>query len=159
MKEILLSTGGMVFVDDEDFEILNSHRWYCRKGGNKFYAGRANGKRGIFLMHRVILNVTDPNVFVDHIDGDGLNNQRSNLRIATKMQNAYNMGSNKNTSSRFKGVCWKKKNKVWTAQISANKITKHIGCYKSEIEAAIAYNEASKKLHGEFALLNQIEIL
>jgi len=156
MKEIVLSTGGIAFVDEDDFERVNSLRWYARKSCNKYYAGRSNGKKGILLMHRFILNITDPNITLDHKDGDGLNNQKENLRIATKSQNAYNMGSNKGTSSRFKGVCWRGTNKRWTAQITANKITRYIGSYKSEVDAAIAYNKEAEKLHGEFALLNNI---
>ena len=103
-----------------------------------------------FLLHRYIMGVTDPKIFVDHKDGNGLNNQRSNLRICNRNQNGFNRGSDKNTSSKHKGICWYKITSKWVARING----KHLGYFKSEESAAREYDKAAIEIHGDFAKLN-----
>lgn len=157
MKQIPLTQGKFALVDDEDFEELNKHKWYAQKDGNTFYANRkvgiGQGKEKVDIMHRIILGVTDSKIKVDHIDHNGLNNQRQNLRIATSAQNAMNKKSSKNTSSKYKGVTYRRLNK-WEASIYLFKKYKYIGIFSTEIEAAKAYDEMAKLHFGEFACLN-----
>ena len=105
-------------------------------------------------MHREILGITDPKINVDHLDGDGLNNQRSNLRVCTDSQNGANRGKQKNNKSGYKGVHWNKKTKKWAAQIQYHKKVLNLGYYSDIIEAAKAYDKKALELFGEFARLN-----
>lgn len=107
-------------------------------------------------MHRLILNVTDAIVFVDHIDGNGLNNQRSNLRACSNAENLMNRPANKNNTSGFKGVILDKTNGKWIAQIMLKRKHIGLGSYSNKIDAAKAYNDAAKIYFGEFAYLNEI---
>ena len=93
-------------------------------------------------------------LFVDHIDHNGLNNQKYNLRIATHSQNCQNRRPCKNSSSKYRGVCWHKKNKKWTAHIKIDKKTIYLGIFESEEDAAMAYDAKAKELHGEWTYLN-----
>ena len=155
MKEIELTQDEIVLVDDEDFKWLNTQKWCCLYGRKKYkYAQRGNG----VLMHRIILNA-QKGQYVDHIDGNGLNNQRSNLRICTNAQNLWNGKNHKDGSSRYKGVCraWGRQNwQGWHAQIQIHGEKIHLGDYDSEIDAAHAYNKAALKHFGEFASLNNV---
>lgn len=169
MKEIKLTRGMVALVDDSDFEYLNQFTWYADKGGNTFYANRNEyhtengiGKQRKIKMHRQILGLTDPKVFGEHEDGNGLNNQRYNIRPATRSQNQMNRGSFKNSISKYVGVCPKKlfyKNKTytyWLAQVYKNGIRVYRKTFKTEIEAAIAYNKAAVEHHKDFAKINAI---
>jgi hypothetical protein len=155
VKRIKLSRGKYTFVDDEDFERLNEFGWYASKGnGNNFYAQRRKCKIHVF-MHREILPC--PKGFqIDHIDGDGLNNQKKNLRVCTTSQNQFNRGKIKNSTSGYKGVTWDKRSKKWLAQININKEHKNLGLFDSKEDAALAYNIAAERYHGEFAKFNEI---
>lgn len=107
-------------------------------------------------MHRAILGINSKTK-VDHKDGDGLNNQRQNIRVATTSQNGGNRRKQaKPTSSKFKGVCWHKRDKVWQVMIMANGKYTYVGFFQSEVEAAMAYNKAATSLFGEFAHLNEV---
>src|SRR4051812_33195080 len=144
-------------VDDSDFEFLNQWKWTAEKRKNCFYAIRGlclgKGKQTTIRMHKFLIgSVLD----VDHRDGDGLNNQRSNLREATVAQNGWNTKSQGGTS-RFKGVCWSEKYTRWQCSMSVNNKHMLIGCFPTEDLAACAYNFAAKKYHGEFAVLNDCE--
>ncbi len=160
MKLIQLSRGQVALVDDEDFEELSKYNWYamwCRNS-KKFYAARniSTSKKHTILMHRQILGLTDSRTQVDHEDSSGLNNQRYNLRIVTNQQNQFNQKRQLNSSSKYKGVTWREDMNKWVARIKINRKTKHLGCFIKETDAAIAYNEAARKLFGEFALLNEV---
>jgi hypothetical protein len=125
-----------------DFEELNKTKWCAHKDGTTFYAVktiRINKKEKTIKMHRVIMN-TPHNMKTDHIDGNGLNNQRSNLRIVTARQNGQNIHINK--SSQYVGVYWHKRNKKWRASININKKVKYLGNYTNELEAHKAYLRA-----------------
>lgn len=153
MKEIKLTQGYVALVDDEDFEYLNQFSWHADKSKTNIYASRkitVNGKR---INQRMQWDVMG-NKWCDHIDLNGLNNQKSNLRKCTKQQNNMNQKPRKNSSSKFKGVSWKKKINKWQSQIEFNKKGIYIGVFQSEIEAAKAYDKKALELFGEFAWLN-----
>ena len=157
MKEIPLTQGKVALVDDDDFEWLSQFKWYAVKFGRTFYAvrqaPRVNGKQRTIWMHREVLGLKPGDPRVDHRDGDGLNNQRMNLREATHRQNMMN-SRGRSGSSRFKGVDWDKRAKKWRARISVNGKKKHLGYFIDEEEAARAYDEKAKKIFGEFARVN-----
>jgi len=156
MKEINLTQNKITLVDDEDFKYLNQYHWHTRKMGNTFYAGRniktEKGQR-IILMHREILNILESIQEGDHIDGDGLNNVKLNLRVCSHKENSRNKRSRKNSSSNYLGVAFYKP-KPWKAQIRVDNKLINLGSFNTEIEAAMVYDEAAKKYFGEFANLN-----
>lgn len=143
-----------VLIDDQHFDYLNSFTWCAHKIGNLFYAIRKVKRLTTILMHRELLGVTDSRIYVDHIDGNGLNNQLYNLRAATHSDNLCNRGAVKNSRSKYKGVGWVTSHKMWRAQIQKDKMITPLGYFKNEIEAAKAYDKAAKEIHGEFANLN-----
>lgn len=150
MKTIPLTQNKFSQVDDEDFDELSKYKWHYLEG----YALRNeynNGNRKYVRMHREIICAPDE-LEVDHKDGNGLNNQRSNLRICTSSQNKMNRAPHKDNSSGFKGV-WKERRR-WYSQIYFEGQYIFIGSFLTPEEAARAYDEAAKKYHGEFAKLN-----
>lgn len=156
MREIKLTQGKVAMVDDEDFERINQFKWHAHKptASRTYYAvrnGLPKGKR-IFL-HREIMQ-TDKDLTVDHIDHDGLNNQKSNLRNCTHQQNTSNKSAHKNSTSKYVGVSFDKARNKWAAGIKINYKRIALGRYITEEGAAEAYNIAAKKLHGEFANIN-----
>jgi len=156
MREICLTRGISTLVDDQDFDWLNQWKWHTKVGKNSFYATRTiadGGRRITIWMHRLITGVTDKNTFCDHIDGNGLNNQRSNLRICNRQENNRNAKARIGKSA-FKGVDIH--NGKYRVRIKDGCRSIHIGYYSDERLAAIAYNEAATKLHGEFARLNTV---
>lgn len=159
MKEILINskTYGRkkVMVDDSDYDYLSQFNWSLLPDHNTFYASRRSGKHRI-KMHREILGLIDPQIKADHRDKNGLNNQRTNIRIATYSQNNANRNSCKNSSSKYLGVTWRSDSTAWEASIKKDGKNKYLGHFKSESDAAMAYNNAAAKLFGEFANLNKI---
>lgn len=164
MKEIVLTQGKTALVDDEDYEYLNQFKWHAYKDKRTFYARRyvscVNNKTILCSMHREILGLLNTKFKADHIDHNGLNNQRINLRPATSSQNCSNRqsgGASKylgvflNTST-YKGRTYR----YWQSCVQKEGKKLHIGCFKTEAEAAIAYNNAAKLIHGEFANFNTI---
>jgi len=118
------------------------------------WAARINDKRVILMMHRQILGLTDPAIQGDHRNGDGLDNRRQNLRACTKSQNGMNRPANKNNTTGYKGVTTHKVTGQFIAGISLNRKYYKIGQFDCPVKAAMAYDEAAKKLHGEFAKTN-----
>jgi hypothetical protein len=159
MKKIKLTQGKFALVDDEDFEYLNQFKWSVYKDYNTFYVTRQiklpNGKHRSIKMHREIMK-TPKGKLTDHADGNGLNNQKYNLRICTAQENNRNLRHRKIKSSKYKGVYLGNK-KYWRAHIGVNSKQVYLGCFSSENEAALAYNEKAKELFGEFAYLNKIK--
>lgn len=148
------NTNLTVLIDDTD-EWLRQWSWYCVEDRPGHYAIRRVSD-SIYLA-RFLLGVTDPAIEVDHKNGNTLDNRRTNLRLATRSQNACNAAPYKGGKSKFKGVSWHKSNKGWQACITKNSKRYYLGCYPTEIEAAQAYDSAAIELHGEFARLNTYE--
>lgn len=162
MKEIPVSRGMVALVDDEDFDLVGHLRWYASivNKGSCFYAARHTSRKSekhmVIYMHRIILNAPS-GMDVDHINGNGLDNQKKNLRLCNHQQNMCNIRKRKGASSLYKGVHWAKIHQRWVAKIEVNKKIRAVGVFRTEIEAALAYNEAAKELHGEYAVLNNIQ--
>lgn len=152
MREIKLTQNKIAFVDDEDFDFLSKFKWYAVKGSRTYYASRFVERKEI-RMHNILIKHKKRN-FIDHIDHNGLNNQKSNLRVCTKQQNNMNKLPMKGGTSKFLGVCWSQRAKKWRSTITHNGKNIHIGYYANEVDAAKAYNAMAKELFGEFANLN-----
>ena len=163
MKEIRLTQGKVALVDDEDYEKLSQFRWYAWRDpkNDRYYAGRnitlqqkPKLKATSIKMAREILGVTDPKTHVDHIDGNTLNNVRSNLREATPTQNQANRtASSRINSLGFRGIAFDTRSgrsKPWRAQINLNGKRTTLGTFASAEEAARAFDKAAKELYGEF---------
>lgn len=161
MKQIPLTQGKYVLVDDEDYDYLNQWKWYAyyAKKRDIWYVMRSGSRsikpRRMILMHRVIMQAVKGEE-IDHEDHNGLNNQRYNLRKATRLQNSRNRKKQNNNTSGFKGVSFRtdNSNRPWVSYISDNHKLIHLGSYATAIEAAMAYDQAAKLYFGEFAKLN-----
>ena len=160
MKGILLANQNMIaLIDDEDHERVSQFRWFAHRGRKTWYAEhktpRLLSKQRTIKLHRFILEISDPNVDVDHKDGNGLNCQRSNLRVCEIVgQNNFNQGIRVDNTSGYKGVSWHPNNRKWMAKICIDGKQKHLGCFDNPAEAAHTYDQAAKELFGEFAWLN-----
>ena len=146
MKKIKLTQGKYALVDDADFAELNKVKWCAFKCGRTFYAMRGTPRglgRTTQMMHIVILGKRK-GLETDHIDRNGLNNQRSNLRFVTHQENCLNKNKYRGSSSKYKGVAWNKKNKKWTAQIKINGRQRHLGSFSNELDASEAWQKANK---------------
>jgi hypothetical protein len=151
-RRIPLTRGKFALVDPEDYYRLAKFNWQAASNKVTFYAsGKVAGRT--WKMHRLIMNAP-PHLVVDHIDHNGLNNAKNNLRLCSHAQNTRNAMPNRNTTSKYKGVCWRKKEKQWIASIQLNRKIHHLGCFENEIDAAKAYDKKAGQLHGEFACLN-----
>jgi len=145
----------MALIDDEDFELVNQRRWHILPYENTTYAAssvwdKVSKKDKTIRMHRFIMSAPQ-GLEVDHINGNGLDNRRSNLRLATRAQNQHNRGLNRNNKSGFKGVVWYPRYNKWLSVIIVDGQRKHLG-YFSELEDAVAaYQEAALRYQGEFA--------
>jgi hypothetical protein len=141
MKEIPLSQGKNALVDDEDFQYLQNFKWSAYKNGNVFYTHRnyriCRGKFTKKSMHSEIMGKLQKGFEIDHIDGNGLNNQKSNLRVVTRRQNGQNRHVKK--TSKFPGVSWWSEKKKWRATIQVNGKWSLIGVFQSEDAAFKAY--------------------
>ena len=153
-KEIPLTQGQVALVNDEDYERLSQQNWYAKwdPARNVFIAKTRNGPEVVY-MHRIIMDAPKGRD-VDHRNHDTLDNRRDNLRICTCAQNQYNQVPQRNRSSAFKGVYWRKDCNKWRAKIQINCRRIHLGNFESEIEAARAYDKAAVNHFGEFAYTN-----
>jgi len=158
-RRIPLTRGKFAIVDPDDYPELKKYKWFATKNGSTFYAKRHTRfteriKTTSVCMHRKIMNAPD-NLVIDHINYNGLDNRKANLRLATRRQNSLHIIRTMNPgSSKYKGVSWREDRKKWSVKIMADGKTIHLGCYKDEIKAAKAYDKAAKKYHGQFASLN-----
>lgn len=157
MKEILLSQDRVALVDDSDYQWLNQWKWTLSRCRRTIYAHRyptKDARRTMILMHRLIMGILqNPELHVDHINHDGLDNRRVNLRLATQQQNLQNSRKYRNTRFRFKGVRKRPKHN-WEAYIKVDRKFVTIGSFLTEEEAAKAYDAAARQHFGEFACCN-----
>lgn len=154
MRHIRISNSHlMVLVDDIDYPALSTYKWHLTTNpkSNQYYVQTKIKNKNV-KMHRLLLNV----LLVDHKDGNGLNNQRSNLRDATQGQQNHSRGIKENNTSGFKGVFWHKQRKCWQAKIGFNGKQLHLGLFDTKEQAALSYNQHAIKYYGEFANLNII---
>lgn len=147
MKEIPLTQGKVALVDDEDYVELSKYRWCAAKSEKTFYVSRhspsVKGKRHTLLMHRVIMHPPE-DMEIDHINGNGLDNQKVNLRIVTTRQNGQNRHQKK--TSKYPGVSWNKELMSWCANIQIKGRKRYLGAFNDEKKAADAYQTACKNL-------------
>lgn len=138
-------------VDDEDYELVCGYRWRLHRG----YV-QACTKGTTIHVHRLILGLKPKVGIVDHIDGNPLNNQKSNLRLCTSSQNSMNRRKSIVNKSGYKGVCWRynTNGKNWCATIYKNAKQFHLGYFWTAEEAAKVYDEKALELFGDFARLN-----
>ena len=154
MRRVVLTKGLFALIDDDDVDRVYAHMWSVhtpRKDASSTNYAKAciNGK--MVSMHRFILNVTTGQV-VDHINGDGLDNRKENLRIVTPNQNQHNRKPN--AGRQYKGITFVEKLNKWRAGIKIDGKRKHLGCFVTAEEAAKAYDCAARKHRGHFAKLN-----
>jgi len=145
--KIALVNGGFCEVDADDFDYLSSFRWRKNKAG---YAVNTNSRKRI-IMHRLIMNAPE-NKDVDHINRNKLDNRKENLRLCTQAENARNASIRTDNTSGYKGVAFN--DNRWQATTKINGKRVYIGRYKTAKEAALAYDEVVRKLHGDFASTN-----
>ncbi|MHC4462083.1 MAG: AP2 domain-containing protein [Planctomycetota bacterium] len=152
---LAIGRGHYAILDIEDVMNIITKRWCATKHGNTYYAHRHTSKENVY-MHHEIMGVIGQKKEVDHINGNGLDNRKSNLRICSHQENCRNRKKHKkDTSSKYKGVSWSKDAKKWRVQIvDTTGKEKCIGSFESEIEAAKAYDEAALKMFGNFASFN-----
>lgn len=153
-RNIPLPNGRFAIVDDEDYERLMLHKWFCSGG----YAARKI-RKGLKIteekMHRVIVDALD-GVEVDHVNGDKLDNRRGNLRVCTHEQNMANRRKHRNNTSGYTGVVWLKDQRCWRAEIKVGGRKRYLGRFDNAEDAAKAYDAAALQLKGEFARINNV---
>lgn len=159
-KAIPLTKSKFAIVDNEDFLKINESKWqlWSSKNSKANYAIRtiwdsANKKKINNKMHREIMGNIPIGMVIDHINGNGLDNRKENLRLCSSKNNSRNTISWRGYS-KYKGVSWHKWNKAWVARIRVDYKLIHLGYFVREEEAAIIYNHAAIKYFGRFAKLN-----
>jgi hypothetical protein len=174
-RRIRLTQGKFAIVDPDDYAWLSQYKWHARRELPNWYAAstrRVKGKRVYLLMHREIMkklypepclsrrsatktDTLSPDFVVDHINHNGLDNRKANLRIVTQQQNIWNstLGKNKG-SSKYKGVFWDTGRGLWAAAIKVNRKFVRLGYFDNEISAARAYDKAALHHRGQYAYLN-----
>jgi len=150
MKTIPLTKGYEAIVDDDDYESISRHKWYMMTNGRDYtqYACRTkkiNGKKKTFWMHRVI-NKTPDHLVTDHINRNGLDNRKCNLRSVTHQENMVNSKMHKKSTSEYRGVSWHSIGKCWRAAISVNNKYVHLGLFKNELDAKAAYDKKRSEI-------------
>ncbi len=154
MREIALSQGKKMLIADQDYDLVSRYRWSWFKHRNTYYAQTDMGNKRRILAHRLILGPTSKQ-FVDHVDFNGLNNIRSNLRLCSWPQNCQHASCRRDNSSGYRGV--HKLAKGFVARIRVNGKRLYLGYFPSALAAAKAYDNAAKQYHGEYASLNFVE--
>jgi len=151
-KALRLHKGASTTLDDADYDRAKAFHWH--KTTNGYVAGYVveQGGRRVYL-HRWLLDA-QPGQFVDHIDGNKLNNRRSNLRLVTRSQNQANRRHNRTSRSRYKGVTWHKRRKRWMARIQVRGRRITIGYFNDPLQAAYEYDAFARNYFGEYARIN-----
>lgn len=152
--------GMLIIVDRDDVDWVTRYQWYVVKSnrvdeedGGLFYAVRKPGTVPIF-MHRELLGLTDPTIQVGHVNHNGIDNRRCNLRTGIVAQHQYGQRPQLGRSSKYKGVYWHKKEQKWRARIHKDGKDRSLGRFDDEIEAARSYDTAAREIFGDFAYLN-----
>lgn len=156
-RAVTLTRGNVAIVDDDDYVRIMRYNWCTRRNsGGRLYAYRNTVVNGVHRQQPLASFIlgTPHGVIADHIDGDSLNNRRSNLRAATVSQNAQNKRPARTGTSIYKGVAWSRDARKWRASIHANNKYVHLGYHTNEIDAAKAYDTKARELFGEFARCN-----
>jgi hypothetical protein len=160
-RRIRLTQGKFAIVDPGDYDKLAKYKWFAVRSERGYYAVRmTKAKKGSGVkqkgvrMHRAIVGVPEGKI-IDHIDHNGLDNRRANLRVATRRQNTWNKRKQRGKcSSKYKGVTWLKSEARWQARISCKGRSIFIGYFDDEKAAARAYDAKAAELFGEYAALN-----
>jgi len=152
---VTLTRGFKSVIDTCDVGLVSGFNWYATSTRGPTYAVRNRLKTEgdgpqMILLHRVIMSASSDDL-IDHIDGDGLNNSRANIRLADHSQNQMNIGLPSNNTSGFKGVYWQEAAGKWRAQIGCRGKLHYLGLYDDPSEAHDAYCVAADNLHGEFS--------
>ncbi|WP_435007950.1 HNH endonuclease [Tundrisphaera lichenicola] len=153
--EIQLTQGKVAHIDDGDWLLVAPYRCYAKldRSTGRYYAYNKNHR---LIMHRVIMEAETGQI-IDHIDRDGLNNRRQNLRFSDKYRNQMNRGKKKSSVSKYKGVWWNTRKQRWIVRFNWLGKDHYVGAFKDERIAAQAYNEAILPLAGEHSRLNEID--
>jgi len=160
VRRIQLPHGLFALIDSEDYQRISKHRWCCLKKGDgtpravkrTAYIKEGQKQEGVYL-HREIMN-PPPDMCIDHIDGDALNNRKSNLRVCSHSENAANINNGPKSKSGYYGVYWHKGKQQWRASIMHNYKNIHIGYFVDAEQAAAERDIMACELFGEFATLN-----
>ena len=153
VREIKLTQNKIALVDSVNYaHIISYGSWVAKRGRSNWYAIHQAGRIQVFMHHLVLTKPFDK--LIDHIDGNGLNNLLSNLRLVTNQENIHNQKVSKVNSSGYKGVI--ALDTRWLARITVNMQRIRLGIFSSREEAALAYNDAAIKYFGKFAKLNTI---
>lgn len=153
-QRIALTKGRFAIIDTSDWDDVVKWNWYLSSMGYAIRDVCLDGNRSIMRMHRCILRAGSKDV-CDHINGDSLDNRKSNLRLCTPLQNQMNRRMDKRNKTGFKGVEWRNRYNTFIAKIIINGERKHLGSFKTAEEASEAYKQASLKNHGEFSVFHR----
>lgn len=164
MKIIELTQDKVALVDDEDYDVLMEHKWCAHWNYTKWYAvSRINAK--VTKMHKFLLHSEAAYIHgkyalleIDHVDGDGLNNQRNNLRWVSRTENLRNRVANKSSSSQYVGVYFEQYTQRWCAAIKVDGKTFKIGRFDNEYDAALARDKVALDMWGNIAKMNVLEL-
>ncbi len=150
MKYIILKDGQKAEVDDEDYDMLSKFKWHCLNGYAKSFS-----ERHILAMHRLVTHA-QKGLEVDHLNGNRLDNRRSNLRVCTKSVNLQSRKLPKNNTSGYRGVFFQPKSifHPWHTHIAFNKKIIYVGSYTNKKDAALAYDLKAVELYGKLAKTN-----
>ena len=151
---IELTQSKTTLVDTANLNIIAPYRWYCSNDYALAFIGDTEGNCRRIYLHRLVLGLTDSRIHADHINGDGLDNRRANLRRATRYQNMANQTLSRRNTSGYKGVAHYPRTPAYRATITAKGERRHLGFFSTPEEAARAYDAAARELHGEFARIN-----
>jgi len=154
MRKVSLTNGGVSLVDDQDFSKVSGYKWFRKRNDYNGEVAVTTGRPREYL-HRLVMEAPK-GMNIDHINGNGLDNRRKNLRICTPAENSRNSKIYSNNTSGFKGLTWHKGSKRWIVRLTKNYKRIHIGYFTDVLEAAKAYNAAAIKHFGGFAKLNKI---
>jgi hypothetical protein len=149
---VLLTKGYEAIIDADNAETVGLYNWYALENRNSVYGVRryvVDGEKYTSHMHRIIINAPC-DMQVDHIDGNGLNNRKSNLRIATNSQNQHNARMRSDNTSGYKGVSFHKPSGLWQARLSVGGVCKSLGYFGCSVDAYDAYCIGVKNYHAEF---------